>query len=274
MNITDQTPELKSIINEVAEIAGYLWQRGWAEKNAGNISININHLVDKDLFDNKNLPVFDLEVAMPRLEGQIYFITGTGSRMRDIANKPLRHSVFIRIMNNGQSYKLRFEGSGAEEKIMPTSELPTHLALHNQILLNNGSEKVILHTHASELIAFTHSASINTQEQVNRVVWGMHPEAMVFIPAGVGFVPYALPGSQEIADKTIEKMQDYDVVLWEKHGIFAKGETIGDTFDKIDIVTKSVKIWFMCHSAGFKPEGLTDSQIDELKELVAKFGIV
>ena len=37
-NINDK---LKEQLDEVAEIAGYLWQKGWAERNAGNISINI-----------------------------------------------------------------------------------------------------------------------------------------------------------------------------------------------------------------------------------------
>ena len=28
-------------IGVVAEVAGYLWERGWAERNGGNISVNV-----------------------------------------------------------------------------------------------------------------------------------------------------------------------------------------------------------------------------------------
>ena len=40
-----QNKALKGVIRETAEIAGYLWQRGWAERNAGNISVNITDLM-------------------------------------------------------------------------------------------------------------------------------------------------------------------------------------------------------------------------------------
>ena len=29
-------------VDKVAEVAGYLWQKGWAERNGGNITVNVN----------------------------------------------------------------------------------------------------------------------------------------------------------------------------------------------------------------------------------------
>ena len=84
-------------------------------------------------------------------------------------------------------------------------------------------------------------------------------------------MPYILPGSQEIALETIKNLQNHDIVLWEKHGVFAIGESVLDTFDTIDIIAKSAKIYFMCKNAGFEPEGLSIEQLNELKELVKKF---
>ena len=40
-SILNNNPELKHQIEQVAEVAGYLWQKGWAERNGGNIVINI-----------------------------------------------------------------------------------------------------------------------------------------------------------------------------------------------------------------------------------------
>ena len=36
-----QKKELKPLLMQVAGVAQYLWDRGWAERNAGNFSINV-----------------------------------------------------------------------------------------------------------------------------------------------------------------------------------------------------------------------------------------
>ena len=48
-SIIDNNPELKHRIEQVAEVAGYLWQKGWAERNGGNITINITDCVDDEI---------------------------------------------------------------------------------------------------------------------------------------------------------------------------------------------------------------------------------
>lgn len=35
---------ISGIISQIAEVAGYLWERGWAERNGGNISYNITQM--------------------------------------------------------------------------------------------------------------------------------------------------------------------------------------------------------------------------------------
>ena len=42
-SILDNRPGLKAEIEKTAEVAGYLWQNGWAERNGGNITVNITH---------------------------------------------------------------------------------------------------------------------------------------------------------------------------------------------------------------------------------------
>ena len=36
-------------IEQVAEVAGYLWQKGWAERNGGNIVINVTDQFNSQL---------------------------------------------------------------------------------------------------------------------------------------------------------------------------------------------------------------------------------
>ena len=40
-SILENRPELARRVAEVAEVAGYLWQKGWAERNGGNITVNV-----------------------------------------------------------------------------------------------------------------------------------------------------------------------------------------------------------------------------------------
>ena len=264
--ILKQNKKVEKIILQVAEVAQYLWQNGWAERNAGNISVNINHLIKGDLDDVNKYPIFELPEPYPELANQYFFVTGTGKRMRDLARSPLKNALIIKITSDGKSYHMLSRHKQNVPAFMPTSELPTHLSIHQQIAVRGSNKKVIIHTHANELVALTHSPEIKSKEQINNILWGMHPEAMVFIPKGVGFVPYIMPGSVDIAKETLKEFKNHDVILWEKHGVFAIGESVFDTFDSIDIVSKSAKIWFMCKQAGFDPEGLTDKQLSELKE--------
>lgn len=264
--IISHNKKLKKTILQVSEVAQYLWEKGWAERNAGNISVNINHLIENDFENLNNFPVFKLSEIYPQLANQFFLVTGTGKRMRDLAKSPLKNTLIIRLSEKGESYYLISKNKENEPGFMPTSELPTHLAIHQQIIKQGGHEKVILHAHALELIALTHSPDVKTKDDLNKIIWGMHPETMTFIPKGVGFVPYSVPGSVEIAKKTLQEFKDHDVVLWEKHGVFAIGNDVFETFDNIDIVSKSAKIWFMCKQAGFNPEGLTEKQLEVLKE--------
>ena len=39
-------PALKAVVYQIAEVTGYLWQKGWAERNGGNITVNVTEYMD------------------------------------------------------------------------------------------------------------------------------------------------------------------------------------------------------------------------------------
>ncbi len=256
--------KVKKILFEVGEIADYLWQRGWAERNAGNISVNINHLIPKDVkIKLSNYNSFELSTSYPELAGMFLFVTGTGKRMRDTAKNPLKNALIIKINKTGDAYWIISQKKNCHN-FLPTSELPTHLLIHQQIVQRGSDNKVVIHTHSNELVALTQIKEYCNEEKLNKLFFGMHPETIIFVPKGVGFVEYAMPGSEIIAKKTVEILKNHDVALWEKHGVFAVGKSVMDTFDMIDILAKSARIFFMCKSAGYDPEGLSDEELSEL----------
>jgi rhamnulose-1-phosphate aldolase len=263
--------ELKKIIRETSQIAGYLWRRGWAERNASNISVNITDLFQEEISEYGLLPYYTLGLSYPKLAGSYFFVTGTGKRMRDLARKPLKNSLILKLNEEANGYWIISQKIGDADNFLPTSELLTHLGVHQMIAERVSQEKAVMHTHSHELVSLTHSKEFCDEETLNKLLWSMHPETAIFVPKGVGFVPYRLPGSAEIASVTLKALQSHDVALWEKHGVFAIGKTVSDTFDIIDILAKSARIFFLCRSANIIPDSFTDEQLAELKKLAENY---
>ena len=166
-----------------------------------------------------------------------FYCKGSGCRMRDLARKPMDNGCIIRISADGSSYEII-----ACKPIQPTSELPSHLALHNYLAANRPEMKASLHTHPTELVALSHVENLCNTEQMNKTLWAMIPETRLFCPKGVGFLPYAEPGSIELATGTLKLIEQHDAVLWEKHGVIAVGNDMMDAFDTVDILNKAAQI--------------------------------
>jgi rhamnulose-1-phosphate aldolase len=230
----------------------------------------LNDLLKDSVFETESYPYFELPVSYPALKGACFFITGTGKRMRDLARKPMKNALIIKLNAKADGYWI-ISRKLDTHSFIPSSELPTHLSIHQMIARRGSSEKVVFHTHATELIALTHAKEFCTEEALNKLLWSMHPETMTFVPKGVGVVPFKLPGTTEIASETIKALENHDVALWEKHGVFAIGESINNTFDVIDILAKSAKIYFMCRSANIVPDLLAEEQLAELKLMAALY---
>jgi rhamnulose-1-phosphate aldolase len=255
---------VQKTILEVADLAQYLWQKGWAERNAGNISVNLTDIVKKDVKDMDLYPSFDLKTSYKHLSEGYFFVTGTGKRMRDLARNPMKNACIIKVNSKGNSYHIISRNKKNLYDFRPTSELPTHLAIHNVLVKTKSKKKAVVHTHPNELVALTQIKEFQDETVLNKLLWGMHPEAVVFVPKGLALIPYILPGTKKIADATLEKIKDHDVVMWEKHGTFAVGKDVFDEFDMIDIISKSAIIYFMVKQDGYQPECITDIQFEEL----------
>ena len=48
MIILRNNERLMAEIDRIAEVAGYLWTKGWAERNGGNISVNLTTLLSEE----------------------------------------------------------------------------------------------------------------------------------------------------------------------------------------------------------------------------------
>ncbi|MBR1401367.1 MAG: rhamnulose-1-phosphate aldolase [Prevotella sp.] len=265
-SILEGRPALKQEIEKIAEVAGYLWQNGWAERNGGNITVNITKFVDDDI---RKMPAISevkpIGAALPLLKGNYFYCKGTGKRMRDLARWPMDNGSVIRILDDCASYVII-----ADNLVQPTSELPSHLTVHNHLIEKGSRYNATVHTHPIELVAMSHNREMLGKDVLTIILWSMIPETKAFCPLGLGIIPYQLPGSVELAEATLKELDDYDVVLWEKHGVFAQGLDVMDAFDQIDVLSKAAKIYIDAKCMGFTPEGMSDEQ---LKEMTVAFNL-
>lgn len=261
MSILDNRPALAHEIGQIAEAAGYLWQKGWAERNGGNITVNITEHVDDAI---RAMPAISQPIAigstLPNLRGCYFYCKGTQKRMRDLARRPMANGSVIRILDDCAHYEII-----ADEPVMPTSELPSHLAVHNYLIGKGSTYKASVHTHPIELVAMSHNPEFLKKDVLTKILWSMIPETKAFAPRGLGMVPYMLPSSNELAAETIKAIDDdYDVVMWEKHGVFAVENDVMSAFDQIDVLNKSANIYMCARSMGFVPDGMSDEQMTEI----------
>lgn len=264
MSILDNRPALAKQVNDVAEVAGYLWQKGWAERNGGNITVNVTDCVDDAM---RALPPITepiaIGVTLPHLKGCWFYCKGTNRRMRDLARWPMQNGSIIRITDDCAHYEIV-----ADEPVMPTSELPSHLSVHNYLIAKGSPYKASVHTHPIELVAMSHNPEFLKKDVLTNLLWSMIPETKAFCPRGLGIVPYMLPSSVELADATIKAIDDdYDVVMWEKHGVFSVGPDVLEAFDMIDVLTKSAIIYQDAKSMGFTPDGMSAAQMKEISDV-------
>lgn len=261
-SILNNRPALTAEVYKVAEVAGYLWQKGWAERNGGNITVNITEYVDDAI---RAMPaiseVKQIGVVLPHLKGCYFYCKGTQKRMRDLARNPMENGSVIRILDDCSSYEII-----ADQVVMPTSELPSHLSVHNYLLGKGMPYKASLHTHPIELVAMSHSKKFLEKDVASNLLWSMIPETKAFCPRGLGIIPYKLPSSVELADATISQLDEYDVVMWEKHGVFAVDTDIMAAFDQVDVLNKSALIYIAARNMGFEPEGMSQQQMQEMTE--------
>lgn len=233
-------PSLDLVIGSLARVAGLLWEKGWAERNAGNISVRIPRAIP----GHGRRRFRALARRFPALAGQALLVTATGSRMRDLAARPQRYMGLIRIDPAGGRYEVVWSGS-PEPAFEPTSELVSHLAIHDLFLRRGRSNRVVLHTHPDEIIALTHTPAGRRERTLNLVLRRMHPEIGLLVPRGVGLVAYCRPGSWALGLATVRALYKHDIAVWSRHGCCATGDDPVAAFDLVDLVNKAARIYLL-----------------------------
>ncbi|WP_071130511.1 rhamnulose-1-phosphate aldolase [Enterococcus timonensis] len=254
-------------VEEMIEVTSNLYRLGWDERNGGNVSY---------LLDEKEVEPFldlnDVQRKIPMifdasgLKGRYFIVTGSGKYFKNVQKAPSENMGIIRIAEDGKTLDLLW---GLENDAVPTSELPSHFMSHLSRLSVNPKNRIIMHNHASHLLAMTFTHELD-ERAFTRTLWQMCTECLVVFPEGISIIPWLVPGTNEIGIATAEKMKETRLVLWPQHGVYGAGETMDEAFGLIETAEKAAQVFTYVKAQGPILQTLTD---ENLWKLAHAFGI-
>lgn len=146
--------------------------------------------------------------------GDSFVITASGS-----ANGYLEDKDFSLVDINGH----HIDGN-----LKPSSERFLHLDFYKK----RSDINCIFHMHSPYLTAFAASGKALDD--------AISPE-IVYCFGKIPLAEYALPGSEELVNKTSIYFKDYDVILLENHGVIVGGSSVRDTYLKLELAEEYAK---------------------------------
>ena len=243
--------------------------QGWHERNGGNLSYRIK---DEEVAEVKEELREDGEwkpigTSVPDLAGEYFMVTGSGKYFRNVEIDPSANICIIRVDEKGENYQIQW---GLVKGGRPTSELPSHLMNLEVCKKRDPEIRVVYHCHPANTIALTFVLPLDG-EVFTREIWEMATESPVVFPAGIGVVPWMVPGGREIAVATSEIMKKQDVAIWAHHGMFACGTDFDITFGLMHTVEKAAEVLVKVMSMTDKKRQTIEP--DDFRALNEPFGI-
>ncbi|MGW0997894.1 class II aldolase/adducin family protein [Streptomyces sp. NPDC002520] len=142
--------------------------------------------------------------------------------------------------------------------LVPTSELPLHLAIYRTT-----DARAVVHTHA------VHATAVSTLV--------IELPAIHYMSSALGgrvrVAPYATYGTDELAENMLRALTDRSGCLLQNHGTVTHGATLDQAYDRTAQLEWMCRLWLTASSLpGLSPSLLTDSQLSEVTERLKGYG--
>jgi L-fuculose-phosphate aldolase len=164
-----------------------------------------------------------------RLPGTDAFaITATGFTLRELPDSAL---VEIGI-STGQMM-------GSSPELRPSKETGMHVAFYRQ----RPEAGAVIHCHPPYLVAY--SAFCKPLPMPTVTALGL----LKFVPA----VATAWSGSEKLhlaVERALADYPDARAVILQHHGVIACGGTLEEAFNRIDLVEKTARVWYLMQATG------------------------
>ncbi|MEV2248506.1 class II aldolase/adducin family protein [Streptomyces sp. NPDC049970] len=158
----------------------------------------------------------------------------------------------------GDTVGVDLEGRQVLGELVPTSELPLHLAVYR-----GSSAKAVVHTHA------VHATAVSTL--VPEVPLVHYAAALLGGP--VRTAAYARYGSQELADNMVDALRDRTGCLLQNHGTVTYGDTLDEAYDRTAQLEWMCRLWLAASSVpGLSPNLLSHAQLHDVQDALKGYG--
>ncbi|MGW1817600.1 class II aldolase/adducin family protein [Streptomyces sp. NPDC002125] len=158
----------------------------------------------------------------------------------------------------GDAVGVDLEGRQVLGELLPTSELPLHLAVYR-----NTGARAVVHTHA------VHATAVSTL--VTEVPLVHYAAALLGGP--VRTAPYARYGTQELADTMLAALRDRTGCLLRNHGTVTYGDTLDEAYDRTAQLEWMCRLWLTASSVpGLSPTLLSPAEFTEAQEALKGYG--
>lgn len=142
--------------------------------------------------------------------------------------------------------------------LVPTSELPMHLAVYRTT-----DARAVVHTHA------VHATAVSTLVPELPVIHYMAGA----LGGPVRVAPYATYGSDELAENMLHALADRTACLLQNHGTMAYGTTLDQAYDRTAQLEWMCRLWLTASSVpGMSPTLLSQEQLAEAGEKLRGYG--
>ncbi len=220
------------LLKQMGEVGKRLSEIGATEGAAGNISICVRDTLEiREYFPQ--LQMVDLPLPAPYLAGATILATGSGRRLRDIADGPTANLAAIIIEDGGKTARMFTSVDCPFTRV--TSEFNSHLAVHHdQMRLRSIKSHAVIHAQPKQLTFLSHISKYQDEQFFNSHLLRWQPETILNFPEGIGILPFLLPGSTHLMLETMLCLRDHQLVIWSQHGVMARAD--GSIFHALDLV--------------------------------------
>jgi len=269
MGLTEPLPALDEILDSIGEGGRRIANIDAGEGAAGNVSVCVGWPIEV----RRRFPVaeeIDLPVPAPHLAGHTVIVTGSGRRLRDIAARPAANLGAVTINEGGGGGVLHTSHERLFETL--TSEWNSHLAVHDDTVARTGTNfHAVVHAQPPHLTYLSHVPAYADEAVFNGRVMRWEPETIVQLPAGIGVLPFMLPGSGTLMAANVESLRAHRIVVWSKHGVMARSDiSVTRAVDRIEYAEAGARYEYMDLVAGGRGTGLT---AEETASIVVAFDV-
>lgn len=264
--------EQQQFAKDFVRMCSDAFSMGWHEANGGNLSYLLTAeevAACRPYFYTTPSSWVSLTDEAKVLAGSCIMMTGSGKHFRNMDEDVRANAGIVEIDPQGLSWRIVW---GLTDS-MPTSELALHVNALAAKACAGVPASVAYHAHPANLMALT-MIMPEDGKAVTKALWRSLAEGIVVCPKGVEVLPWMIPGTPELAQECVRRLETADAALAVNHGVFVCVASFDQAFGLVHTLEKAAGI-YLSALAATGGSGKLENQIPEqgLRDIAQRYGL-